>query len=179
MPSVLSRLGTAYARSGRVDEAIAVLERAANPKLYSRGGRYTWTWVFQALAEAYLRADRLDDARDWAQRSFDLTSQTEERAHHAGSLKLLGDVHRKAGSQAHADAERALGDAIALAESCEMRPLIAQCSLSLGELYLAGQREAEAADAFAAAAALFEQMGLERLLRQVRLRHGDQIHARA
>ena len=156
-----------------------MLERAANPKLYSRGGRYTWTWVFQALAEAYLRADRLDDARDWAQRSFELTSQTKERAHHAGSLKLLGEIRCKSGREAYAEAERAFGEAIALAESCEMRPLIAQCRLSLGELYLAGHREAEAADAFAAAAALFEQMGLERLLRQVRQQHGDLVHARA
>lgn len=179
MPSVLSRLGTAYARSGRIDEAIAVLERAANPKLYSRGGRYTWTWVFQALAEAYLRAGRLDDARDWAKRSFDLTSQTKERAHHAGSLKLLGDVHREAGRAEHADAELAYGEAITLAESCEMRPLIARCRLSLGELYLVGNRQAEAADAFAAAAALFEQMGLDRLLRQVRQQQGDLVHARA
>ena len=168
MPSVLSRLGTAYARLGRIDEAIAVLERAADPKLYSRGGRYTWTWVFQALAEAYLRAGRWDEARAWAKRSFDLTSQTRERAHHAGSLKLLGDIHRKAAPDERTEAERAYREAIAIAESCEMRPLIARCHLSLGKLYAAATRETAAAVEFATAGKLFDQMGLDRLLRQVR-----------
>ncbi len=167
MPSVLSRLGTAYARSGRVDEAVVVLERAADPKLYSRGGRYTWTWVFQALAEAYLRAGRLDEARDWGRRSHDLTAETGERAHHAGSLKLLGDIHRKAGGAAHAEAARAYGDAIALAESCEMRPLMARCHFSLGKLHDADGRAAAAAAEFATAADLFARMGLTRLLRAV------------
>jgi tetratricopeptide (TPR) repeat protein len=73
-PIVAQRLGSAYARVGRLDEAVPLLERAIAriPVLF----RNQQALFHTALGEAYLLAGRLDEADEEARRALTLISRT-------------------------------------------------------------------------------------------------------
>ncbi len=132
-PRTASYLGYTYLNSGRVAEALDLLEQAVD-----RGGRVTQSdqslriaW----LSESYLRAGRMDAAIELAQRALDLARQSKERGNEAYTLRLVGEIAAHKDPPDCGDAEDHYHRAIALAEELGMRPLIAQCHLGLGRLY--------------------------------------------
>jgi class 3 adenylate cyclase/tetratricopeptide (TPR) repeat protein len=151
-PTVASALGLAYARSGRVTEALPLLEQAA-----SQGRRGHW---FARLSEAYLLAGRTEDALECAQRALGLSRDHKQRGYQAYALRLLGDVAMRCEPP---DLDQAAGhyrQALALAEELAMRPLQAHCHLGLGTLYAkTGERE-QARAALSAAIDLYRAMDM-------------------
>jgi tetratricopeptide (TPR) repeat protein len=125
-------LGYAYALSGRMAEGIPLLEHARGAS-ETMGFGVVQPIFLVHLGEAYLLADRLEDALACAERALTLAREGGQRGHEAWALRLIGEI------TAHRDPpEHAAGryrDAFALAEALGMRPFVAHCHLGLGKLY--------------------------------------------
>jgi class 3 adenylate cyclase/tetratricopeptide (TPR) repeat protein len=167
--ATLSRLGYAYALSGRLPEARRVLEEMArsDTTLSSMGiGRAMQVaW----LAETYTLDGRLDDASERAQEALSLAQAHEEHGHEACVHRLRGEIESHRGNLS--EARTALDHyhhALALATQLDMRPLIAHCHLGLGKLCRrSGQRE-PAREHFTTAVTMYAEMGMASWLEQAK-----------
>ena len=155
----MSALGYAYALSGRIADALPLLDQCASQdlsetRLYSVPRVYLWT------GEAYLEADRLDEATQMALRAQDLAQQRRECGHLAEALRLLGDiaVHRDPPEVESAVIHYC--KALVAAEELGMRPLQAHCRLGLGKLYRRIGKQAEAQEHLETAAAMYREMDM-------------------
>jgi tetratricopeptide (TPR) repeat protein len=152
-------LGYAYALSGRVAEALPLLEQALEEVersgfLYEQALHVAW------LSEAYLLAGRREEASAGAARALALARAQQERGHEAWALRLLGDIAARREPPAIEEAVAHYQQALALAEELGMRPLQAHCQRGLGMLYArTGQRQ-QARAILAAAIALYRDMDM-------------------
>jgi tetratricopeptide (TPR) repeat protein len=151
-PTVASTLGVAYALSGRVTEALPLLEQAA-----SQGRRGHW---FARLSEAYLLAGRTEDALERAQRALDLSRDYKQRGYQAYALRLLGEIAAQRYPPKVAPVEAYYRQALALAETLGMRPLQAHCHHGLGQLYHQTGRAEQACTALSTAVELYRAMDM-------------------
>jgi tetratricopeptide (TPR) repeat protein len=138
---IASFLGAAYVLTGRVAEALPLLEQVVQ-QTAAMGVVSDHVLGVIPLGEGYLRAGRIEDALHQAQHAVEVCRQHQQRGHEAWALRLLGEVvaqrHPPEAEQAAAHYRQAL----ALADELGMRPLQAHCHLGLGTLHLkAGQRE--------------------------------------
>jgi tetratricopeptide (TPR) repeat protein len=151
---VASILGTAYALSGRLPEALPLLEQAA---LKARRGM---GFGQRLLSEAYLLAGRMEDALERAQYTLDLFQDCKQRGHQAYALRLLGGV---AAHREPPDVDQATvyyHQALAQAEELGMRPLQAHCHRGLGMLYTATGQPEQARAELSAALALYRAIDM-------------------
>lgn len=138
-PRARASLGLAYARGGRLQEALTVLERAAEDTS-SINLRYGQAMVLGMLAHVNLAAGHHDRARDLAGQALAVARARGERGDEAWALHLIGSV---AGARTPLDAATAAGaleEALALARDLGMRPLEARSRLGLGRIHLAAGR---------------------------------------
>jgi class 3 adenylate cyclase/tetratricopeptide (TPR) repeat protein len=133
-PIIASNLGLAYALSGRVAEALPLLEDAVE-QAASRGhmGQQASRLVY--LSEGYLLAGRREDARDLAARAGELARLHKERSTQAYALRLRGEIAARGTPPAVELAAVHYRQALALAEELGMCPLQAHCHRGLGMLY--------------------------------------------
>jgi tetratricopeptide (TPR) repeat protein len=144
-------LGYAYALSGRIAEGIPLMEHAVAMRLGPVQPLYLGD-----LGEAYVLADRIEDALAFAGRALTLARERGLRPYEAWALRLLCEVTARHDPPEHADGH--YRDALALAEELGMRPLVAHCHLGLGKLYrLTGQRE-QAREHLTTATAMYREM---------------------
>jgi tetratricopeptide (TPR) repeat protein len=129
----MQELGLAYALSGRVDEALPLLEQSMEQ--LSAAGQSDGSPAMLSLGEAYLLADRLGNAVQLAERALTLSRDRKERGCQAWALRLLGEIARHSYALDIAQAEIHYHQALALAEELGMRPLQAHCHRGLGTLY--------------------------------------------
>ena len=101
---------------------------------------YNHAFRLAGLGEAYLLAGRTDTAAEVAGRALTLARQHRERGHEAWVLRLLGEIASDRHRIDAAAAEEHYRQALALAESLGMRPLLARCRVGLGALYRAEGR---------------------------------------
>jgi len=130
---VASRLGYAYALSGRITEALSLLEQAiewAPSRRAEVANRRYIAW----LGEAYLMAGRRDEAMDLARQAIELSRAYNERGHQVWALRLLGEIAAQREPPEHDQARDYYQEALALAQELSMRPLLAHCYLGLGTL---------------------------------------------
>jgi class 3 adenylate cyclase/tetratricopeptide (TPR) repeat protein len=132
-PETAAALGYTYVLSGRVAEALPLLEQAdqRDAAMGTMGGR---SLRVSYASEAYLLAGRMEEALQRAERALDLSRDHKERGYQAWALRLLGEI---AAHQAPPEIEPAAHhyrQALALAEELGMRPLVAHCHLGLGTL---------------------------------------------
>jgi class 3 adenylate cyclase/tetratricopeptide (TPR) repeat protein len=150
-------LGYAYALAGRSSEAIALLEdgvkRAGAKRIMARHSVWT-TW----LCEAYLLVGRDDDALEQARRALALTRDHGERGNEAHLLRLLADLAARRGAVDDQGPEALYRQAVGLAGTLAMRPLLAVCQLGLGAWYQAVERPDEAVRTLRSAADHFRAM---------------------
>jgi tetratricopeptide (TPR) repeat protein len=132
-PLVASALGLAYVLSGRVAEGTALLEQAVGQTASKRssGQAFRLSW----LSEAYLRAGRIEEAASHAERALEFSRNHQERGREAWILRQLGKIHVRRNPTDRDRIEFYYREALQHAEGLKMRPLIAHCHLSLGELY--------------------------------------------
>jgi transcriptional regulator with AAA-type ATPase domain/tetratricopeptide (TPR) repeat protein len=146
-------LGYAYLLSGRVDEAVPLLERE-DPSVPTRALRVAW------LGEAHLLAGRIEEAARLAAEGLALTRARNEQGHEAWALRLLGEIALSREPLDAGPAEPLYRRSIALADRLEMRPLVAHCRLGLGRLYRRAGRPDAAREELEAGLALFRSMGM-------------------
>jgi hypothetical protein len=112
------------------------------------------------LGEAYLLADRVEDARASADRAVGLACERGERGHEAWALRLLGEIALHRDGLDAATAETHYGAAMTLASELGMRPLAAHCHLGLGKLYRRTGDGAKAREHLATATTMYREMGM-------------------
>ena len=158
-PIPSSLLGLTLVLLGRVEEGMRLLEDGVTltEELGVRAYLSLWT---ANLGEGLAAARQLDRARTVAQQALDLALRHKERGHQAWALRLMGELSSLAEPPAVGEAEGYYGQALALAEELEMRPLQARTHLGLGRLLrLSGDRE-RAEDHLATALGLLREMDM-------------------
>ncbi|HUF12439.1 MAG TPA: adenylate/guanylate cyclase domain-containing protein [Longimicrobiales bacterium] len=163
LPAVLlefaTPLASAYAQSGRAEEAERLLELAVARALLLRH-RIGNVLRSGGMAEALLAAGRIEDALPAAQLYVELTRAVNARGHHAWALHLLGEVLARREPAALDEALSVLSSALTSAEELDMRPLQARSYLSLGRAHrLAGAR-ADAESALTSALRILHALGM-------------------
>jgi tetratricopeptide (TPR) repeat protein len=149
-----ARLSYAYALSGRVAEAVLLLEQA----LRLVGGR-GWNALGEVfLSEVYLLAGRREEAIQLAEHTLADASELHLRGKQAWTLRLLGVIHAQSNPPAVELAETFYRQALTGAEELGMRPLQAHCHLGLGTLYVATGQQKQARVELSAATKLYRAM---------------------
>ncbi|MGH7898532.1 MAG: tetratricopeptide repeat protein, partial [Candidatus Binatia bacterium] len=152
-------LGRSYVHSGRAVEGARLIEETLQ-----RGNAeiqvYAGDWQ-TSLAEAYLLAGRLDEARTAAAKALDLSRTLGQRGAEAECLRLLGEIACSGGASELEAAGRYCEEAMARAEELGMRPLVARCHLGLGEIARRSGEKAPARQHLDAAASLFREMDID------------------
>jgi tetratricopeptide (TPR) repeat protein len=160
VPYVASRLGAAYANSGRISEAIPLLEQGIENS--AAAGRLAFLSLSTAwLSEGYLLSGRMEEASSIAHRAFNLSKEHKERGHEAWIVKLLGDIALHRDPPKIEQAADQYRRAFALSKELGMRPLQAHCRLGLGYVFRAGGSLDEARAEFASAAGLYDSMKMD------------------
>jgi tetratricopeptide (TPR) repeat protein len=130
---VAGSLGDAYVQVGRLPEALPLLERVRTQSL-AQGVVSDYFLGAIPLSEAYVLDGRLDEASSIAEEALGLATKHGERGSQARALRALAEVRAGGEPRDLDDAERMFREAVALAETLEMRPLQARCHLGLGKL---------------------------------------------
>jgi tetratricopeptide (TPR) repeat protein len=156
-------LGYAYALSGRIAEGIPLLEHALSDLETMGVGAYKPAFLVY-LVEAYVLADRLEDALEFAGRALTLAREGNQRGHEARALRLLGEVTARRDPPEHADGH--YRDALALADELGMRPLVAHCHLGLGKLYRRTEKQDQAHEQLGTATTMYREMDMRFWLEQ-------------
>ena len=153
-----ARLGYAYALSGRVAEALPLLERAADrsPSM----GTVGLSLVNRFLSEALVLAGRVDEALSLARDALTRSRDHKERGYEAWALRLLGEIASHPHSLDTETGEGRYREATALATELGMRPLVAHCHLGLGKLQRRSRKRRQAQDHLNAATMMFRQMDM-------------------
>ncbi len=152
-------LGHAYARSGRITEALPLLDQCARG-IVSAARAVNLTRLLAWMSEANLVAGRLDESSQLASHLRDLAQQRRERGRLAHVLWLFGEIAGHRDPPDVGSAEPHYREALASAEELGMRPLAAHCHLGLGKLHrLTGDR-AKAAEHLQTAVAMYREMNM-------------------
>ena len=164
----------AFAQLGETGEALSRLregEQAAE-RLATKGRIQIRGWDFHAMARACLLLGRLADARRLGERAVELISSQPGAAAHA--LHLLGDISMH---PEELDAERGEAhyrEALKLAETRGMRPLVAHCHLGIARIYKRTGKQQEAGELFGLASAMYREMGMSYWVTQVEAENSAQ-----
>jgi tetratricopeptide (TPR) repeat protein len=152
---VLAQLGEASEALNRLREGNQILERR------DASGH---TWAYHSLGRACLLLGRLDEARHLADRAVECSRFHRGFAAHA--VHLLGEIATHPDRFDAARGEAHYREALALAEPCGMRPLVAHCHLGLGKLYQRTDQRRLAQENVATATAMYREMDMRSWLEQ-------------
>lgn len=156
-------LGLAYAHTGRLTEAVPVLEEAV--EYCQRVLGYLPTRL-AAHAEGLLTAGRVAEADASARRALAVARERGARAPEAWSLCLLGDVAARGNPTDRAEGEGCYRGALALATELGMRPLVAHCHLGLAKLYRRTGKRQEAQEHLTTVTTMYRAMDMTYWLEQ-------------
>jgi tetratricopeptide (TPR) repeat protein len=159
---VAAFLGGSYAWSGRVGDAIALLDPVV-AQTATMGAWFDHIISIIPLGEAHLLAGALDEARRLGERAVEVCIAHRERGHHAWALRLLGAVAAAVPAD-RAVAEQHYRQALALAEELGMRPLAAHCHLGLGKLHQSAGRWEPAKGHVTSAMTMYREMDMTQWL---------------
>jgi class 3 adenylate cyclase/tetratricopeptide (TPR) repeat protein len=132
--NLLSGLGHAYALSGRLAEALPLLEESVRSEGSISAMGSGLAVRMSRLAEAHLRAGRADEALRYARTAVELSRKHQERANEAMALRVLAEIAAIGDPRDPARAREQYADSLALAEELGLRPLVAHCHRGLGKL---------------------------------------------
>jgi tetratricopeptide (TPR) repeat protein len=161
-PLFAATLGTAYALAGRADEALSLVGGAVGE--FRRRPYHTRpALILLRAGMTCLSAGRVDEATRLARDALALSRRLGARASEAYALCLAGDVASTGGAE---DAEGYYREALALADTLGMRPLVAHCHLGLGKLYRRMDKRSEAREHLITAATMYREMDMRFWLEQ-------------
>ena len=154
-----ARLGAAYMQVGRLSDAVPLLDRTV--QLMNAGHADAEQACFvMFVAEGYLRSGRLDTAAGMADRALTMATNRCERGNAAWTRRLLAEIAAQREPREDQEAEAHFREALAIAETLEMRPLQAHCHLGLGKLYRRTGRPADARAELSTAITMLREMGM-------------------
>ena len=154
LPAHAATLGYAYALTGRVAEALPLLQEALKSPLVNLA------LCTSFLGEAHLLAGNRDEALSVARQALALAHDRKERGHEAWALRLLGEIHAHRDPPEVQIAETHYQESLALAEELGMRPLAAHCHLGLGTLAGRMGDSKKACEDLSTAAGMYREMGM-------------------
>jgi len=155
---IASQLGYTYALSGRMNEALPLLEQAIGQAPSKRSVYHSRLLGY--LSEAYLLDGRPDDALPLAVSALEISISRHERGFQAYALRLVSEIEAQHNPPHLDEAAAHYHQALALAEELGMRPLLAHCHLGFGTLYAtSGQREQARAE-LSSAIVLYRAIGM-------------------
>jgi tetratricopeptide (TPR) repeat protein len=154
-----SALGCAYALTGRIADALPLLEQCASQDL-SETRTYSVPRVYLRAGEAYLAAGRPNEATQMALRARDLAQQRRERGILAEAVWLLGEIAVHRDPPEVESAEALYRQALVAAEELGMRPLAGHCHLGLGKLFHRTGDRAKAAEHLTIAETMYREMDM-------------------
>jgi len=159
LPIPLSLLGLAFVRMDHVHEGLRLLEDgvAVSRELGIRA--YLAAWLVN-LAEGYLADGQHARALETAREALDMAREHGERGHEAQALQVLGDIAARGGAPNPPEARARYEEALRLAETLGLRPLVASCVLSLGALAARGWVTARTPCASAQAQRIFDELDM-------------------
>ena len=158
--SLLSGLGHTYALSGRLSEALPLLEAAVHSEVSISSMGLGLAVRMSRLAEAYLQAGRTDEALGRAASAVELSKKHQERANEAIGLRVLAEITAVGDPVDAASAATRYADSLGLAEELGMRPLAAHCHLGLGKLYRRLGKRLQAAQHLTRALTMYREMDI-------------------
>jgi class 3 adenylate cyclase len=168
---LLAGLGHAHTLSGRIGEALPLIEQSVEQSIFVRSPQHLFPFLF--LGKAYLEAGRTEQSAAVASQCLDLCRTRRDRGSEAWSLSLIAEIGLR---RTPLDAERALErwrEALTLATDLGMRPLVAHCHLGLGKLYYRAGKRQEAHEYLTTAKTMYGEMDmkfwLERAVPEVRV----------
>ena len=166
-PWTAACLGYVHALTGRIADALPLIERAVADDRGQRDGTKLRTssgpgsvLVLARLGEVCLLAGRMDEALHWANETLALSSELEQRGTEAYALRLLGAIASHRDAPELETAEQHYRQAFALAAELGMRPLVAHCHLGLGNLCRRAARRERAHEHLTTAATMYREMGM-------------------
>jgi len=160
--SALAQIGDVEEALSRVEEAERLLDEQAASGIFGHRG-----WAYLAVSRACLLLGQLDKARHLGDRS--VVSSQHQPGFRAHALHLLGDL---AAHPDQFDAKSGVAhyqQALALAQSHGMRPLVAHCYLGLSKLYRRSGKPEQARENLTAATTMYREMDMGVFLEQGRL----------
>jgi class 3 adenylate cyclase/tetratricopeptide (TPR) repeat protein len=161
LPQMSAALGYAYAISGRLEDAEALLPRAT-------GGTSGFVAPSTVGWLGYLHLLVLgpEDAFGVATREFELSRQQKAKGREAWALHLIGEIEACRPGHDLSAAEAAFRDSLTLAVEHGMRPLQAHCHLGLGKLFARARDKMKAQDHLGTATAMMREMEMGIWLQQ-------------
>jgi len=126
-------LTSAYARSGRTQDALRVIDDGGRLAA-SIGDPVEGRWRAGALSETYLHAGQAKEALPLARRNVEQRRSLKTRGYEAWALWLLGEVAAAQDPLDAPETESSYRAALLIAGDLGMRPLTAHCRLGLGRL---------------------------------------------
>ncbi len=154
--------GLALSNTGNHDDAIPLLELAVEPETlrhHPEGCGYPYAW----LAEGYLRAGMLGEAKQAANRGLIIAEKQGEFAHNAWTQFILAEIEN-ANQVGLAKAIAKLENARRIAEKYFMHPLIARCNYELSLLKRRSLEITQSTALLESAQAEFRRMGMRHWL---------------
>src|SRR5262249_17580252 len=144
--------GHAHALAGRAEAAVTFLERSLVGVRDAFAGHRDLFY----LGDAYRRAGRLDDALGVTERALALARRSQQTGREARALWLYGSVHGARSEDA--EARTFYDQALTLASSLGMWPLVAHCHAGLAVVHARFDQRSEADAHAATAAALYAEL---------------------
>ncbi len=157
-PTTAALLGLAYALSGRVAEALPLLEEGEGPTSPVR--IFDTSTARTALGSGYLLAGRIDEASGTASRAAELAVERGFRGSQARAMHLLGEISVHRDPPEVAQAKHHYRRALTMADELGMRPLLAHSHLGLGRLYQRVRERQKAEEHVATALAMYRDMDM-------------------
>ena len=162
----MSALGASLTLTERVSEALPLLEHSVEAAA-ATGSTASSSLCMARLAEATLLAGRPKEASVRATRALDDARRYQQRGYEAWVLCLHGDIAVRDDAPAFGAAETSYGEAMALARSLGLRPLVARCHAKLGALYQQTRQRDQSREHLRQAATMFREMDMRFWLAKV------------
>jgi tetratricopeptide (TPR) repeat protein len=156
-PAICGALGSAYALSGQITEGLRLLQEGVHgAESMGHVGFTIWTrtWLAEGLHLAGERAEAIETAKQCQ----DIIHR--RLARWLEVQRILGDIEATAETQTIEKAERHYKKSLSRAQEMGMRPLVARCHLSLGQLYRRFGQCDEAREHLATAITMLHEMDM-------------------
>lgn len=159
LPRLASSVGILHAMAGRFDGAMEVLQDAIRLTIET-GYAVDEPLLRNRLAKALMLAGALDEAKIEANAALKLSRDCKAMGQYASNLRLLGEIELRSFEPNLARASGHVGEALKIARSLSMRPLMIACLETIASLSVAGGQPDAAIAAEQQAASLSREIGL-------------------